>query len=468
MKALDVLQDAWSNRAALGDGAQQRELAAFLPAALEIQESPPNPLTRWMAWSLVTLFTLGVIWASFGKVDIVASAEGKIIPSSRVKLIQPIQKAVVQKILVTEGQAVRKGQPLVELDSTLTGADKNRLSGELRNLQLQLAVYTALNKTLAQRPTKNNAAPVLQLDSLAAATAHDRTLHEQLLQEQWLNYQARRDALQHSLTKTRAEQAAVREEVGKLEQTLPLTSKRAESMHALVKDQLAPEDDYLQLEQTRIEQQQDLAAARQRIAQLDAATKEIAAQISSLTSETQAETLGKIAELQQQTDSAREELAKATDINARQILYAPVSGMVQQLAISTVGGVVTDAQQLMLIVPDEDQLEVEVMIENQDIGFVEEGMPAEIKVHTFPFTKYGVIDAKVTSVSDDAIVDEKRGLIYSMRLLMEKNTIQIENKNVKLMPGMAVTAEVKTGKRRIIEYFMAPLLKYKQESIRER
>ena len=132
------------------------------------------------------------------------------------------------------------------------------------------------------------------------------------------------------------------------------------------------------------------------------------------------------------------------------------------------GGVVTDAQQLMLIVPDEDQLEVEVMIENQDIGFVEEGMAAEIKVHTFPFNKYGVIDAKVTSVSDDAIVDEKRGLIYSMRLLMAKNSIQVESKSVRLMPGMAVTAEVKTGKRRIIEYFMAPLLKYKQESIRER
>lgn len=467
MKALDVLQDAWANRAALGDGAQQRELAAFLPAALEIQESPPNPITRWLAWSLVTLFTLAVIWAYFGKVDIVASAEGKIIPSSRVKQIQPLQKAVVQKILVSEGQAVTKGQPLIELDSTLTGADKKRLGGELRNLQLQLAVYTALNKALAQR-TSGKTSPAFDISLLIDITENDRHLHEQLLQEQWLNYQARRSALQHSLTKTRAEKAAVQEEVSKLEQTLPLTSKRAASMQQLVRDQLAPEDDYLQLEQTRIEQQQNLAASKQRIAQLVAATKEIASQIDSLAAETQASTLGKIAELQQQADSASEELTKAVDINARQVLYAPVSGVVQQLAVSTVGGVVTDAQQLMLIVPDEDQLEVEVMIENQDIGFVEEGMSAEIKVHTFPFTKYGVIDATVTTVSDDAIIDEKRGLIYSMRLLVAKNTIQVESKTVNLMPGMAVTAEVKTGKRRIIEYFMAPLLKHKQESIRER
>jgi len=467
VKAFDVLQDAWSNRATLGDGAQQRELAAFLPAALEIQESPPNPITRWLAWSLVTLFTLAVIWASFGKVDIVSSAEGKIIPSSRVKQIQPLQKAVVQKILVTEGQTVKKGQPLIELDSTLTGADKNRSSGELKNLQLQLAVYTALNKALAQAAT-NNAAPALNLDSIPTVTTSDQRLHEQLLQEQWLNYQARRSALLHGLTKTKAELSAQQEEVFQLQQTLPIVTQRAESMKQLANDQLAPQDDYLQLEQNRIEQSQGLAAARQRENQLDAAIKEIASQIDSLTAETQAATLGKIAELQQQTASATEELTKATDVNARQILYAPVSGVVQQLAISTVGGVVTDAQQLMLIVPDEDQLEVEVMIENQDIGFVEEGMPAEIKVHTFPFTKYGVIDATVTTVSDDAIIDEKRGLIYSMRLLMAKNTIQVENKTVKLMPGMAVTAEVKTGKRRIIEYFMAPLLKYKEESIRER
>jgi hemolysin D len=141
---------------------------------------------------------------------------------------------------------------------------------------------------------------------------------------------------------------------------------------------------------------------------------------------------------------------------------------VQELTVNTVGGVVTDAQQLMLIVPDEVQLEVEVFLENKDIGFVEEGMPAEIKVHTFPFTKYGLIGGEVTMISDDATVDEQRGLIYGMQLAMAKNTIGVNGKSVKLMPGMAVTAEVQTGKRRVIEFFMAPLLRHKQESIRER
>jgi hemolysin D len=175
-----------------------------------------------------------------------------------------------------------------------------------------------------------------------------------------------------------------------------------------------------------------------------------------------------LTELQRQLSSIQEELVKATDLNAKQILYAPVSGQVQELAISTIGGVVMEAQQLMLIVPDEQQLEVEVFLENKDIGFVQEGMAAEIKIHTFPFTKYGLIDGEITTISDDATMDEQRGLIYGMHLLMKQNTIEVKGKDVRLMPGMAVTAEVKTGKRRIIEFFLAPLLRYKDESIRER
>ena len=178
--------------------------------------------------------------------------------------------------------------------------------------------------------------------------------------------------------------------------------------------------------------------------------------------------LTQIADQQRQITALNEEFTKATDLNDKQILYAPVAGRVQELAINTVGGVVTEAQQLMLVIPDEEQLEVEVFLENKDIGFVFEAMPAEIKIHTFPFTKYGVIDAEVANVSNDAIVDEQRGLIYSMQLRMAKNTIAVNGKDVKLMPGMAVTAEVKTGKRRIVEFFLAPLLRAKNESIRER
>ena len=149
-------------------------------------------------------------------------------------------------------------------------------------------------------------------------------------------------------------------------------------------------------------------------------------------------------------------------------LTAPVGGTVQQLAVHTVGGVVTPAQPLMVIVPRDKVLEVEAMLPNKDIGFVNPGQDAEVKVETFPFTKYGTIHGTVTQVSSDAIQDEKLGLVYSTRVKLARDTIQVESKAVRLSPGMAVTIEVKTGTRRVIEYFLSPLMQYGDESLRER
>ena len=479
MSAVAVFKDAWQNRHQLGDNMQSQELAAFLPAALEIQETPPNPLTRWLAWSLSVLVLIAIVWACFGQVNIVASAEGKIIPSSRVKQIQPLEKGVVKAILVNEGDYVTQGQALVELDTTLTSADKNRLQSELHTTTLNLAVNQAL---LAQIEATTNASvsnknarqqPSLRRDQLTlnlpASTSDQETkLYQHLLWQQWQQYWSQYQSLQSSLRKTQAEQAASKEVISKLEQTLPIVTKRATILENLHQKDFVSETDYLQAEQERIQNQQDLAAEKQRYQQLKAAESEVREQINTHIAQTSGTLLTQIADQQRQIAALDEELIKATDLNDKQILYVPVTGRVQELAINTVGGVVTEAQQLMLVIPDEEQLEVEVFLENKDIGFVHEDMPAEVKIHTFPFTKYGVIDAEVSNVSNDAIVDEQRGLIYNMQLRMAKNTIAVNGKDVNLMPGMAVTAEVETGKRRIIEFFLAPLLRARSESIRER
>lgn len=470
MSALDVLKDAWVNRDRLGDSNRSRELAQFLPAALEIQEAPPNPLTRWVAWSALSLVIIAVVWAYFGEVNIVSSAEGKIIPSSGVKQIQPLAKSVVKKILVSEGEYVAEGQALVELDATLTMADEKRLSSDLQSARLRLEAKKALLQYL-QLPLNDQEKlnfTTLRLPVVASASTEDQLLYKRLLWQQWQQYRAQLQALKSTLEKTVAEKAINREMISKLEQTLPIINKRTKMMKDLLSKNFASESDYLKLEQERIQNSSDLAAEKQRSKQLRSAEIEAQQQIKVLTAQTSSSQLVEITETQRQITSLQEELAKASDLNAKQILYSPVSGQVQELAINTVGGVVTEAQQLMLIVPDEEQLEVEVYLDNKDIGFVRENMLAEIKVHTFPFTKYGVIDGEVTRISDDAIIDEQRGLIYSMNLLMKKNSIWVEGKDIKLIPGMAVTAEVHTGKRRIIEFFMAPLLKYKGESIRER
>jgi len=470
MRIFAVFWDAWKNRHKMGDDNQTRELAEFLPAALEIQHAPANPLAKWLGRSLIVLFTLGVVWAMTGEVNIVASAEGKIIPSSRVKQIQPHEKAVVKAILVHEGEHVEQGQALIELDSTLTGADENRLQSELHNANLNLALNTALLDILVlttkqQRGLKKDSV-TLKLDD--GITEQEKQLYQQLVWQQWQQYRAQCQVLKNTLTKNLSEQATTREVIKKFEQTLPIIEKRTSNHNDLYQQGAVSEAEVLQLEQQRIEQTQDLAAERQRLKQLKAAATEVNEQLNTLKAQTKVETLTSISELERQTDTLHEELAKATDLNAKQMLHAPVSGQVQELAINTVGGVVTAAQQLMLIVPDEQQLEVEVFLENNDIGFVQEGMEAEIKIHTFPFTKYGLIEGEVTTVSNDATVDEERGLIYGMHLLMKSNTIHVKGRDVKLMPGMAVTAEVTTGTRRIIEFFLAPLLRYKDESIRER
>jgi len=467
---LSSLKDAWNDRHSLGSDNNSRELAAFLPAALEIQQAPPNPLAKWLSRSLMILLVLAVAWAMIGEVNIVASAEGKIIPSSRVKQIQPIEKAIVKAILVTEGQSVTKGEALIELDSTLTEADEKKLTQERHSSQLQQAIIRGLlallEKTEAEQISVNT--DQLDLSFPADSTEQEQSLHKRLLWQQWQQYRSQKQTLQNTLAKTKQEQASSRAVVSKLSQTLPIIAGRSKKLKDLYSQNFVSETEYLQVEQQRIENTQDLSAERHRLQQLKAAEREVNQQLNTLTAQTKSENLSKLTELQRQIAALDEELTKIVNVNSNQILYAPVSGQVQELAVNTVGGVVTEAQQLMLIVPDEETLEVEVFLENKDIGFVQEDMEAEIKIHTFPFTKYGIIDGTVTSISDDATVDEQRGLIYGMHLVMKDNTIWVEGKEVRLMPGMAVTAEMRTGKRRIIEFFLAPLLRYKDESIRER
>ena len=473
MSAVAMFKDAWQNRHRLGNSKQSQELAAFLPAALEIQETPPNPLARWLAWSLLALVLIAILWACFGQVNIVASAEGKIIPSSRVKKIQPLEKGVVKAILVNEGDYVTQGQALIELDTTLTTADKNRLQSELHTTMLNLAVNQTLLSQIENAANKNAEIQAFRRDQLtlnlpASASPQEAQLYRHLLWQQWQQYWSQYQALQSGLHKTQAEQAASKAMIRKLDQTLPIVTKRAGTLEKLHEKNFASENEYLQAEQERIQIKQDLAAEKQRYKQIKATEFEVREQINVHIAQSSGALLTQITDQQRQIAALSEELIKATELNDKQILYAPVAGRVQELTINTVGGVVTEAQQLMLVIPDEEQLEVEVFLENKDIGFVHESMPAEIKIHTFPFTKYGVIDAEIANVSNDAIVDEQRGLIYSMHLQMAKNTLAVNGKDIKLMPGMAVTAEVKTGTRRIIEFFLAPLLRYRKEGLRER
>jgi hemolysin D len=256
--------------------------------------------------------------------------------------------------------------------------------------------------------------------------------------------------------------------VHKLEQTVPIARQRAQDFKNLLDRNFVSKHGYLELEQARIEQEGDLASQNKRLQEIEAALREARGQRVELKAETRRVALDSITDGQQKVAALEQELLKAETRERLMRLISPVDGTVQQLAVHTVGGVVTPAQALMVIVPRDNPLEVEAFIENKDIGFVKPDQDAEVKIETFQYTKYGTIHAKVTSVSHDAINDQKRGLIYSTRVKMAKATINVDGAEVSLSPGMAVSVEIKTSQRRVIEYFLSPLLQHASEGLRER
>lgn len=435
----------------------------FLPAVLEIQESPPSPLGRMMLWVFVAFFIIAIAWTIIGKIDIVAVAQGKIIPGDRIKVIQPLEIGTVRVIHVHEGQTVAQGDPLIELDATSSGADQQRLRNELMTAQLDAARLRALS---TYRSESNPSAASFIIPAHADRT--QAALQKHMLRNQLEEQAARLSALDSAITQRQAEYATTQDTVAKLEATLPLITQRTQSLKNLADKKLAAENTWLELEQQRLEQHHDLATQRNRLHEITAAIASAEQQHRALHAEFRRTTLTELAKAEERITALHQELIKAQQRTTLQRLTAPVSGVVQQLAIHTVGGVVTPAQQLMVIVPNEHTLEVEALVQNKDIGFVHAGQAAEIKIETFPFTKYGIIDAEIRHISNDAIADEKLGLIYAARVLMKTSVINVDGKQVNLTPGMAVTVEIKTGKRRLIEYFLSPLLQYGQESVRER
>ena len=291
---------------------------------------------------------------------------------------------------------------------------------------------------------------------------------QRLLAGQMAGYSARQSRIEAETAKREAELRSTQSLVRKLEQTLPIAEQRAQDFKNLVDQNFVSRHGYLEREQARIEQESDLANLRSRLKEIEATLREVRGQGAELMAETRRASLDSISDGQQKAAALVQDLLKAESRGKLLRLTSPVDGTVQQLIVHTVGGVVTPAQPVMVVVPGDKAVEVEAFLDNKDIGFVRPRQDAEVKIETFQYTKYGTIHARVTSVSHDAINDEKRGLIYSTRVTMEKATINVDGTPVSLSPGMAVSVEIKTGKRRVIEYFLSPLMQHASESLRER
>ena len=456
-----VWRHAWSLRDEMEPVKRLAHEAQFLPAALELQETPVSPAPRVAMWAILLFAALALLWSIFGRIDVVATAQGKIVPSDRTKSIQPFETSSVRAILVSDGQAVRAGDVLVELDRTSARADLDRVRSDLSVARLQVARGRAMLAFL----DGSGQAILVRPEGVSDVDFQEA---QSLLVGQVDEYAAKQSRINAELAQHAAELRSTQELVTKLERTLPIASQRAQNYKNLVEKNFVSRHGYMDREQVRIEQQADLANQRSKLEEIVAASRQTRSQGVELAAETRRINLAGVTEGQQKVAALEQDLLKADARDRLTTLKSPVDGTVQQLAIHTVGGVVTPAQVLMLVVPHDASLEVEAFLENKDIGFVHPKQEAEIKVETFQYTKYGTIHAEVSSVSRDAISDEKRGLIYASRLRIVRSDIQINGEPVTLSPGMAVSVEIKTGKRRVIEYFLAPLMRGASESLRER
>jgi hemolysin D len=454
---------------------------AFLPAALEIVETPPSPVGHALAFVVIAVFCVALGWAVFGTVDIVAVAPGKIIPSGRTKVIQPFETGVVREINVRDGQSVKVGDALLELDPTMAEAELGHLKADLMAARLEA---TRLRAAIA-----GNSDPTLDFKPPEAASPEAVEMHRRFLTSQAAEQQAKIQEIKLQESQKEAERETIQATINKLGETIPVLQQKVDVRKYLTDKELGSKLLYLTDLQELVGLQQDLLVQKSRYREVGEAIAALVETRMRTEAEYQRTLLDELVKAEQKAAGLAQDVIKAGQRTKLQYLTAPVDGVVQQLAIHTIGGVVTPAQALAVIVPQDSHLEIEAIVPNRDIGFVEAGQEAAIKIDTFSFTRYGLLHGKVLNVSQDAITRDKpqdkttdrsqgaesgssepkgQELVYVVHVSLDRTQMQVENKLVNLSPGMAVTVEIKTGSRRIISYLLSPLLRYKQESLRER
>ncbi len=423
----------WKNRDRLGGDLFTEDEAEFLPAALSLQEKPVSRASRLAAGVMMALVAVVFLWAIFGRMDIIVNAQGEIIPSERTKTIAAIEVASVKALYVREGQTVKRGEVLIELDASAASADQDKAMNSAEQATLQIARAQALIAAIdSLKPPRLAAVGGISPEKLLEAQCH--------LDGQFQDFRTRLHRIEGM--------------IANYSRALPLAAQEAADYKALSEERDVSLHAWLEKEQARIELEGRLMDAKNQRASLIAETRRMAY-------DTRAEGERIVGESQP-------DVRRAAFHRRLLKLAAPVDGTVQQLQVHTVGGVVPAAQPLMVIVPRKHRLEVEAMVQNRDIGFVKEGQTAAVKVDAFPYTKYGLIPARVIHLSRDAIKDEKRGLIYSVLVALDRDSIGVDGRDTRLGAGMAVNVEIKTGERRVIEYLLSPLLQIQRESLHER
>ena len=430
----------------------------FLPAALEILERPPSPLGRAVLWTIMIFFVVAVFWGVLGRVDVVASASGKTLPRERVKVVQAPDIGVVRAIYVTDGQRVNAGDILIDLDPTNATADRAQAREQLAIAEIDLARGEALLSFI------NGRQGVFDATSADAVIAKRQ---QELINAQINEYTAHLEAFNKQSEERAADIEVTKSQIEKLQRTLPLVQEQVSIREKLLNKGYMARLTVIEIKERQVAMEQDLQTMQEKLVKARAAYDTVNRQIDQLREEFTKDVLVDITEAEVRVRLAREDLNKADLHHSLQSLKSPVDGVIQQLAVHTIGAIVKPADPLLIVVPGEGELIVQAALLNKDIGFVQEGDQAEIKLEAFPFTKYGVIDGVIEDISNDAVQNETLGLVYQVRVKLNRQTIRVKGREIYLSPGIAATTEIKIGTRRIIEFLLSPLLRYRDEAFRE-
>lgn len=423
----------------------------FKPLLAEIEDEPVNPLGRIIFWIIVIVIVFLGGWTYFGKVDVVVSARGKVIPVGEIKILQPLTTGAVSKILVKEGDFVKKDQVLMEIDPSSTAPELASMQEDARQLELDLLRLDAVfnHKPFQPQAERYGAELVAVQQKLHASTT--------------ARIQKQVQAKEEELQQVNEQLAAAEADYKRVQDLLDIAKDKFARLEP-VRD-LVSKDQYAQAESEVKSYSGNLVSAEHKSKELRASAKRVRSELRVIVESERDKNLTESAEKQNKLNYLQANIEKTTYINAKQQLVAPVDGFINKLLIHTVGGVVSPAEKLIALVPASSPLIISALVQNKDIGFIAQGMEASIKVETFNFQKYGTIDGRVSHVASDSIEDKEQGLVYEVYVEPQKTSLMVEGVSTPITTGMSVTAEIKVGKRRIIEFFIYPLIKYLDEGI---
>ena len=430
----------------------------FRPAIVRLEETPPHPLGRRVLWATLLFIGALVLWSLFGRLDIVAVAEGKLVPDTYVKIVQPADGGVVKEILVREGELVKGGQVLMRMDTTLSDSDLKALTIEYQNKRIALR---RIDAQLDDAPFTQRAdePPELFTQVLAQYTANRQAYQNALGQERALLEKAKHDL---------ASAEAIRL---KLVQVLPHYRQQEAAFEKLTRDGFAGRLMFTDKQRERIEKEQDLKAQNAGIASARATIAQQEMKIAQITADYRRNLQTERVDVAAQAEKSAQEVAKQTHKSEYLELRAPQDGVVKDLATHTVGTVTSPGTILMTLVPKDEILRAEVWVKNDDIGFVRERQAAKIKLASFTFQKYGMLDGEVAHVGADASGEQPKGtepLAYRTLVNLKSQVLYADGQKYRLSPGMQVSAEIHLGTRTVLEYLLSPVSKAFQEAGRER